>query len=173
MAVGTELRDSTSGDSRDTVFIKVRANNDRSSRNPRKFNRIRIEVFVPRKADLHIHTNQEIRVEGVTGDLELSGKEGAINVRDSKGKLDVSTTKGRIRVVGFDGAVKSKTYKGIIILEGDLDKFSAKTTYGTIVLALPDEKKAQLQDEGLSLGFVEKDGKLFHSGRSSLSFTFK
>jgi len=173
VSVETSLTDTTSGESRDTVSIKVRANNDRSSRNPREFNRIRIEVFVPRKSDLHIHTNQEIRVEGVTGDFELSGKEGAINVRDSKGKLDISTTKGRIRVIGFDGEIKSKTYKGLINLEGDLDKLSAKTTYGKIVLSLPEEKKTQLQDESLNLGFVEKDGKLYHSGQSSLSFTFR
>lgn len=172
VTVRSEHRNSSS-ETRDTVSINVLADNDRNSRDPREYNRLRIEVYVPAKADLQINTNQEIRVDGVTGNIELSGKEGAINVRDSKGKLDVSTTQGRIRVIGFDGEVKSSSYKGMINLEGDLDKFSAKTTYGTLVLTFPDEKKVRLQDEELKLGFVEKDGKLFLTGKSELSFTFK
>jgi hypothetical protein len=36
-------------------------------------NRVRVEVFVPRKSNLKITTNGEIRMEGVSGDIESYG----------------------------------------------------------------------------------------------------
>ena len=68
-----------------------------------QLNRYRLELFVPRKSNLKISTDKEIRLEGVSGELELSTNSDAINVRDSEGKLTAATGNGKVRVVGFRG----------------------------------------------------------------------
>lgn len=119
---------------------------------------VRVEVFVPKKSNLRILTNKEIRLEGVSGDIKLTGGEGSINVRDSDGKLNVSASEGRIRLIGFNGDVEAQTDCGMMDLDGDFRKLSAKTAQGTIVLYLPEDANKiiesnidEIQAEGVSL----------------------
>ena len=58
------------------VLLRI-PNNE--SRGPKfghgRFVRGSIEVFVPRKSNLNITTDGEIRLDGVTGDIELNGED--------------------------------------------------------------------------------------------------
>jgi hypothetical protein len=106
---------------------------------------IRVEVFVPKKSNLRILTSREIRVEGVSGDLNLTGEEESINIRNSDGKLTVVSKEGNIRVIGFNGEIDTKSSEGTISLEGDFQKLNAQTTEGSIILTLPENANATFQ----------------------------
>jgi DUF4097 and DUF4098 domain-containing protein YvlB len=107
----------------------------------------RLEIFVPRKSDLKISTDKEIRLEGVSGELDLSTPSDAINVRDSDGKLTIASVDGKVRVVGFQGEVNSTTAEGTISLEGDFTRLNADAGDGTIVLTLPADTGAYIAAE--------------------------
>lgn len=110
--------------------------------------RRRLEVFVPRKSDLKITTNGEIRLEGVSGELELIGSDGAIDVRGSEGKLKISNTDGNVRVIGFSGDLVAKTVDGEVYLDGDFNKIDANAADGRFVLTLPEGVDADIQAPG-------------------------
>lgn len=107
--------------------------------------RTRLEVFVPRKSDLKIVTDGEIRLEGVTGDLDLSGSDESINVRDAGGKLRVKADDGLLRVVGFDGELDAKMTDGEAYFEGNFSALSAVTSDGEIYLTLPENADAEIE----------------------------
>ena len=104
-----------------------------------------IEIFVPRRSDLTVKTNGEIRVDGVSGKLDLQGTDESINVRDAEGSLRAVNSDGRIRVVGFNGDVSAQTSDGEIELEGAFSKLSAAANEGSIFLTLPDDASADLE----------------------------
>ncbi|MEO7538477.1 MAG: DUF4097 family beta strand repeat-containing protein [Pyrinomonadaceae bacterium] len=118
-------------------------------------NSFRIQVFVPRRSNLKITSSGEIRLESVTGDVELSGGDEAINVRDLDGKLRVTNADGRIRVIGFLGELDATTAGGSMSLEGDFNKLEAKGDGGDIVVTLSDAASAQLE---ASCSDVQADG---------------
>lgn len=126
-------------------------------------NAVRIEVFVPKKSNLRILTDREIRVEGVSGNIDLTGNSGAINVRDSEGKLKIAAVSAIVRVIGFNGEVDSRTIDGTNFFEGIFEKFFAKSTDGTIVLTLPEDANVDIQanakinTEGFDLGDFNGD----------------
>ena len=130
-----------------------------------ELNRVRLEVFVPKKSNLRISTSSEIRLEGVSGEIELNGEDGAINVRDADGKLSIASVDGMVRVLGFTGELDTKVVDGTIALEGDFQKLSAQTVDGTIILTLPADADANIESnrkdikiEGVSLRYIG-DGK--------------
>lgn len=134
--------------------------------------RTRIEIFVPRKSDLKIKTGGAIRLEGVSGEIDLQGSDESINVRDADGKLNVGTSDGAIRVIGFRGALVGKTGDGAMNLEGDFQSLSASTADGTIVLTLPDDADALLEsnreidgEAGVNLMRESASGKIWRVGR--------
>ena len=142
-------------------------------------NRTRIELFVPKKSNLKIKTDGEIRLEGVSGDVDLSGSDESITVRDVDGTLQVSSSDGRIRVIGFKGEITAQSSDGMISLEGDFRKLTAKAGDGSIFLTLPDNVQADLeasreniQGEGLILtrvGVSEKVSK-YRIGNGGANF---
>lgn len=106
---------------------------------------VRIEVFVPKKSNLRILTDREIRVEGVSGNIDLTGNDSAINVRDSEGKLKIVAGDAIVRVIGFSGEVDSRTIDGTNLFEGLFQKFSASSANGIIILTLPEDTNADIQ----------------------------
>jgi DUF4097 and DUF4098 domain-containing protein YvlB len=106
---------------------------------------VRVEVFVPKKSDLKIITNGEIRLEGVTGDIDLTGANEAINVRDSGGTLHLTSAEARVRIVGFKGALDAATGEGEMYLEGDFEKLSATAADGNIILTLPESGNVDIE----------------------------
>ena len=146
----------TETNTRTDVSLKV-INSNRESRGGRSFidpERVRIEVFVPRKSNLKVVTDGEIRVEGISGNVELKGADEAINVRDVDGKLCISAAEGQVRIIGFKGEFESQTVDGEMFLEGEFEKLTARATEGTIFLTLPSNANASI----ISNTDVETDG---------------
>ena len=125
----------------------------------------RIEIFVPKKSNLKVITNREIRLEGVSGEIDLEGADESVNIRDASGKLSVGTSDGKIRVIGFKGEINTRTSSGATNLEGDFRGLSARTIDGTITLTLPANANANIESnrkdivaDGVSLVY-QGDGK--------------
>jgi len=155
------------------INIKV-ANTGDTTRRENFFDnssRTRIEIFVPKKSNLKITGDGEIRLEGVTGEIDLQGADSAINVRDAGGKLSVGTLDGTIRVIGFRGVFDGKTADGVMNLEGDFQSFNALAADGTIVLTLPEnidgtlESNTEIKNEGLNLVRKSENAKSWRIGK--------
>ena len=116
--------------------------------------RVRLEVFVPRKTNLKVTTDSEIRVDSVSGEVELKGDDDAINIRDVDGVMSIIADEAQVRVIGFKGDFDSQTACGDVFLEGDFKKLSAKATDGTVTLTLPTDANATV----ISNTEVESDG---------------
>ncbi len=128
------------------IFINVNSSDQDDFRTGNRL--LRLEVFVPKKSDLKIVTDGEIRLENITGEIDLSSGENSINVRDSDGSIVLNATEGKIRVIGFKGDVKAKSVEGDIYLEGAFDEISADSGEGNIYLSLPEDTNATLQTNG-------------------------
>jgi hypothetical protein len=130
---------------------------------------VRLEIYVPQRSDLKINTNGAIRLEGVTGDVELIGGDESINVRDVDGKMHVSSADGRIRVIGFKGEITAESADGMINLEGDFTGLSARADESSITLTVPDTLQANLdvnsddvRGEGIAITRTGGDEKVSH-----------
>lgn len=99
----------------------------------------RLEVFVPKKSDLEISTSGEIRLDGVSGELNISGNDGNIDIRDSSGNLKLSANDGLLRILGFSGALDSTTSDVDVFLEGDFSKLTSNASDGSVTLTLPKD----------------------------------
>jgi hypothetical protein len=142
-----------------TVAIKV-SNGTRAPRVEEMWgveNRFRMEVYVPRKTDLTVNTEKEIRVEGITGRIELSGDDDSVSVRDSEGTLKLHSGDGLIRIVGFKGDLDLTASDAEIYLEGDFAKISSCAGSSNITLTMPSTRNASIstntaiQSEGLNV----------------------
>jgi DUF4097 and DUF4098 domain-containing protein YvlB len=111
---------------------------DINVRNDVASNRFRLEVYVPKRTNLRISSDREIRLDGVGGTLELNAVNEPINVRESDGVLILSSIGGNVRVVGFTGEATSGSQSGMLSFEGDFSKFTANTQNGTVMLTVPD-----------------------------------
>ena len=130
---------------------------------------VRIEVYVPRKSNLKINADGGIRLEGVSGNVELTGNDESINVRDVDGTLHVSSSDGRIRVIGFKGEIVAESSAGMVNLEGDFLRLTARADEGAITLTVPESLQAnldatcdQIRGEGISVTRTGGDEKLSH-----------
>jgi hypothetical protein len=106
--------------------------------------RIRLEVFVPRKTNLKVKTDSEVRLDGVTGEMDLRGETESVNVRDAAGKLSILTTSGRVRVIGFKGELNTDTADGLTSLEGVFDALTAKAESGSVIITIPSDLSATI-----------------------------
>ena len=139
-------------------------------------NRIRIEIFVPKKSNLKIKSNGMIRLEGVTGNVDLTGGDESMNIRDVGGKMTLTNTDGMVRLIGFRGQLDAKTGDGDLYLEGDFDKLTTQAVDGTVVLTVPESANATLlsntavESEGVSLAH-DKDG-VWQLGKGGTKYNF-
>lgn len=162
------------------VTLKVINNTDNSAFPMPAFQlspeRVRIEVYVPRKSNLKITTDGEIRLDGVSGDIELAGEDESINVRDVDGHLNLTANEARVRVIGFKGDFDSQTACGDVFLEGDFTKLSAKATDGTVTLTLPENANASFvsntEVEGDGVDVVREDEHTWRLGKGGSKFNF-
>jgi DUF4097 and DUF4098 domain-containing protein YvlB len=167
--------------------VKIRINGGKDSSNEDYFGeaeRLRVEVFVPKKSNLWIRTDREIRLENVSGDIDLKGADESINVRDVDGKLRVASADGRIRVIGFKGEIESQTADGDMNLEGDFQKITATTGDGNIILNLPDDASATIRANTESVDLkgiapsriktvdVSEDSSVWRIGNGSANYNF-
>lgn len=127
--------------------------------------RVTIEVFVPRKADLKIDANGTIRLDGVSGELQIVGADEKIDVRDSGGKLTVSNSDGQVRIIGFRGDLVAKTVDGDVRMDGDFNSIIGNANDGSFILTVPQDLDAEISGRGrhgftYSIEDVEPDKKL-------------
>jgi DUF4097 and DUF4098 domain-containing protein YvlB len=125
----------------DQVYLEVRT--------PRSFglvlsnHSVRIEVSVPREADLNLHTGDgRIRINEVKGDLRLDSGDGDLEIYLADGRLNANTHDGSIRAEGRFDALDLHTGDGNISAEvGGGSKISSawslRTGDGNIDLRLP------------------------------------
>jgi hypothetical protein len=121
--------------------VTVKVENPDADATNKYFNdgsRVRIEVFVPRKSNLKINATGEIRIDGVSGNIELTGGDETINVRDSDGSLNVTNGDGQVRIVGFRGDLNAKTADGEIRMDGDFSSIVGSARDGSFVLTVPE-----------------------------------
>jgi PKD repeat protein len=132
----------THGDSEVNISVTNPEDNDDESRP------VRIEVFVPRKSNLKIDASGTIRLDGVSGDLQVIGDDQSIDVRDSDGKLNVSNTDGQVRIIGFKGELIAKTVDGSVRMDGDFTSIIGKAEDGTFLLTVPSDIDADITGSG-------------------------
>jgi DUF4097 and DUF4098 domain-containing protein YvlB len=136
----------------------------------------RIEVFVPRKSNLKIISDNEVRLDGVSGEIEIVGGNESVDVRDSDGKLKVSNTDGRVRVIGFSGEVNAQTGDGDVYIEGSISKLGARAGAGTVFVTLPADANADVSSttepevEGFTL--AERGSHNWRLGNGGADFSF-
>jgi len=129
-----------------SVALKV-LNNEKASRDMfflGNTDSVRIEVLVPHRSNLKIRSNGEIRLEEISGDIELTGVDESIDVRDVDGKLKLTATDGFVRIIGFNGELETQTVDGDVFLEGKFSKLTGRTDNGTFVLTVPDSINADV-----------------------------
>ncbi|MDT7687604.1 MAG: hypothetical protein QOE46_363 [Acidobacteriota bacterium] len=114
------------------------------------------DLYVPRNATLFISSGDgRLRVDGVSGELELRTGDGSIDVTGARGRLRAETGDGRIRVDNFDGDAEARTGDGRITLDGNFRSLNARTGDGTIALSLPEGVNATVETNA---GSVFNDG---------------
>lgn len=163
------------------VNLKVTGNgrDDRNSYSNGDSNRVRIEVYVPKRTNLKIVTNGEIRLDGISGDIELNGVDETINVRDVNGSLRLSSVDAQVRIIGFTGELDSKTVDGDVYLEGQFSKITGSTVDGSYILTVPENYNAEvsanvddLTIENVPQPEVVKEG-LWRFGSGGPKYLFK
>lgn len=167
--------------SESAIGLKV-LNNERASRDmyfSGDTDSVRIEVFVPQKANLKIISNGEIRLDGVSGEIELNGVDEEIDVRNVEGKLKLSAADGQVRIIGFNGELESKTGSADVYLEGNFSRVTSNAADGTFVVTVPENYNADVTSnvealtvENLKVPQSVKEGQWrFGAGGPKLNFT--
>jgi DUF4097 and DUF4098 domain-containing protein YvlB len=125
------------------------------------------DLYVPRNATLFVSSGDgRLRVEGVSGEVELRTGDGSIDVTGSRGRLRAETGDGRIRVEDFDGEADARTGDGRITLDGNFKGLTAHTGDGAISLVLPEGVNATVETNAES---VYNDGVAVAEGGDSES----
>jgi DUF4097 and DUF4098 domain-containing protein YvlB len=114
------------------------------------------DLYVPRNATVFVSSGDgRLRVDGVSGELDLHTGDGSIDVTGSRGRLRAQTGDGRIRVENFEGDAEARTGDGRVTLDGTFHSLDARTGDGTIALSLPDGINATVETDA---GSVFNDG---------------
>ncbi|HEX7313940.1 MAG TPA: DUF4097 family beta strand repeat-containing protein [Pyrinomonadaceae bacterium] len=110
------------------------------------------DLYVPRNSTLFVSSGDgRLRVDGVSGEVELRTGDGSIDVTGAKGRLRAETGDGRIRVENFDGDAETRTGDGRITLDGNFSRLAARTGDGTISLSLPEGANATVETDAESV----------------------
>jgi hypothetical protein len=104
----------------------------------------RLEVFVPRKADITVRSDEEIRVSGITGKLDITGSDESIDVRGVDGSMKIRAEDAQVRVIAFRGDLETNTTDGDVFLDGDFNSINSTASDGTIFLTLSSTANASL-----------------------------
>lgn len=111
-----------------------------------------LDVYVPRNSTLFVSTGDgRLRVDGVSGELELRTGDGSIDVTGARGRLRAETGDGSVRVENFEGYAEARTGDGRITLDGNFKSLAARTGDGTISLTLPEGANATVETDSESV----------------------
>ncbi len=104
----------------------------------------RVEIWVPKRSNVSITTDGDVRVSGISGKVEINSDGASSDVRDVSGDLKLAIGDGRARVIGFDGGLVASSEGGEMYLEGSFSSINASTIGGKTVLSLPPSANATL-----------------------------
>jgi hypothetical protein len=94
---------------------------------------LRIEVHMPRNADLNIDTGDgSVESDAVNGSLDIRTGDGHIRVEGAKGDIRLRTGDGSIEGHDLDGKLEATTGDGHVNLDGRFDSLNIKTGDGSI-----------------------------------------
>jgi Putative adhesin len=112
---------------------------------------IRIEVHMPKDADLQIDTGDgsvntesvsgrikihtgdgSVRGQDLSGDIDIDTGDGSINLDGAKGDIRLRTGDGHVEARNVDGKVEANSGDGRITIAGRLDALNVKTGDGSI-----------------------------------------
>jgi Putative adhesin len=94
---------------------------------------LRIEVHMPRNADLNVDTGDgSVESDAVNGSLDIRTGDGHIRVEGAKGDIRLRTGDGSIEGHDLDGKLEATTGDGHVNLEGRFDSLNIKTGDGSI-----------------------------------------
>ncbi|HZI18999.1 MAG TPA: DUF4097 family beta strand repeat-containing protein [Pyrinomonadaceae bacterium] len=129
---------------------------------------VELDVYVPRNSTLFVSSGDgRVRVEGVSGEIELRTGDGPVEVSDSRGRLRAVTGDGPVRVTNFEGDAEARTGDGRITLDGRFNSLSARTGDGTISLTIPEDLGVNIEtnarhvtSDGMAVEEAAGDGRL-------------
>ena len=94
---------------------------------------LRIEVHMPRIADLNVDTGDgSVEAEAIDGSLDIHTGDGHIRVDGAKGQIRLRTGDGSIEGRDLDGRLEAMSGDGHINLDGRFDSLNIKTGDGSI-----------------------------------------
>jgi DUF4097 and DUF4098 domain-containing protein YvlB len=118
----------------------------------------RLIVSVPRRVDVRARSGDgSIRIERVTGRIELHTGDGSIRATDVGGELTMSTGDGSVTVDGAEGRLDLQTGDGGVNVAGKITSLRAHTGDGSIVFraqpgtSMTDDWEITTGDGGVSL----------------------
>jgi DUF4097 and DUF4098 domain-containing protein YvlB len=118
---------------------------------------LRIQVSMPREADLEIHTGDgSVVIAPLTGRLDVRTGDGSISLRGVHGDIRLITGDGGINGDGLDGALKASTHDGHIRVSGRFEALDLGSGDGRVI--------AEAES-----GSVIRNGWSLHTGDGSLS----
>jgi hypothetical protein len=116
-----------------------------------KNRRMKIEVHMPKDADLNIDTGDgsvesqsitgrlkvhtgdgSVRAQSVSGDVDIDTGDGSITIEGAKGEIHLHTGDGHVEARDLDGRVSASSGDGHITISGRLDALDIKTGDGSI-----------------------------------------
>jgi len=116
-----------------------------------KGRRVKIEVRMPKDADLDIDTGDgsvetqaingrlkihtgdgSVRAAAVSGNVDIDTGDGSITLEGAKGDIRVRTGDGHVEARDLDGKVEASSGDGHITISGRLDELNIKTGDGSI-----------------------------------------
>lgn len=119
------------------------------------------EVYVPHNVNLQAASGDgDIRLNGISGDLNLTTEDGEIQIENAEGRLRVVTDDGQIDIKNFQGAADVSSGDGQINLDGRFTQLAAQTKDGEISLALASDVNAFIEttSESVLLSAKSKAG---------------
>jgi hypothetical protein len=94
---------------------------------------LRIELRIPREADLNVNTGDgSVETGNNIGLVDIRTGDGHISVRGAKGDVRLSTGDGHIEAMNLDGRLEASSGDGRIDVDGRLDSMNLKTNDGSI-----------------------------------------
>lgn len=153
---------------------------------------VRIEVMVPAKADLDVHTGDgHVTLSPLAGNIRVHTGDGAITATGLRGEISLETADGHVSATGLDGRIRvhsgdgrlevSGRFDGLELTSGDggidaragagsklASDWLVRTGDGHIHLDLPRDLKAGIDahtgDGGITLDLpLQVKGRITHS----------
>jgi len=123
----------TSRQDGDQVEVSARIRNSMSWGWGGMHRSLRIEVHMPRTADLNVDTGDgSVEAEAVNGNVDIHTGDGHIRVEGAKGDIRLRTGDGSTEGRDLDGRLEATSGDGHITLDGRFDALNIKTGDGSI-----------------------------------------